>query len=112
MAFHWRADNGPILRPIGIKLMQMINSIYYLQNETLSLLRNHNLWLFVREIYTGFLKMKVTAPCADPESFVIWGGGGSNYDNVVFLFFSLMMGGRIKIPLLASHQRPASEAPY
>ena len=27
-------------------------------------------------------------------------------------FFSLMRGGRIKIPLLAGHQRPASETPF
>ena len=33
---------------------------------------------------------------------------GPNFDN---RFFSLMRGGRIKIPLLASHQRPASETP-
>ena len=27
-------------------------------------------------------------------------------------FFSLMRGGRIQIPLLAGHQRPASEMPF
>ena len=34
---------------------------------------------------------------------------GSNFDNY---FFSLMRGGRIQIPLLAGHQRPASETPF
>ena len=34
---------------------------------------------------------------------------GSNFDNV---FFSLMRGGRIQIPLLAGHQHPASETPF
>ena len=28
------------------------------------------------------------------------------------LFFSLMRGGRIQIPLLAGHQLPASETPF
>ena len=52
---------------------------------------------------------------------------GSKFDNaffLVFLFFFfflgggggggglLMSGGRIKIPLLASHHRPASETPF
>ena len=34
---------------------------------------------------------------------------GSNFDN---FFFSLMRGGRIRIPLLAGHQRPARETPF
>ena len=29
-----------------------------------------------------------------------------------FFFFFLMRGGRIQIPLLAGHQRPASETPF
>ena len=43
---------------------------------------------------------------------------GSNFDVVfcvlffVFVFFSLMRGGRIQIPLLAGHQRPPSEMPF
>ena len=37
--------------------------------------------------------------CADPESLV----------KGVQLFFSLMSGGKIQIPLLAGHHRPASE---
>ena len=44
---------------------------------------------------------------------------GSNFGNVfllffvcLFFFFSLMKGGRIQIPLLASHQRPANETPF
>ena len=38
---------------------------------------------------------------------------GSNFDIFVFvLFFSLMRGGRIQIPLLVGHQRPASETPF
>ena len=41
--------------------------------------------------------------CADPESFVKWGR---------FFIFGLMRGGRIKIPLLAGHHRPASETPF
>ena len=32
----------------------------------------------------------------------------SNFD----IFFSLMRGGRIQIPLLAGHPRPASETPF
>ena len=35
----------------------------------------------------------------------------SNLDNVFLFFFSLMRGGRIQIPLLAGHQRHASEPP-
>ena len=34
---------------------------------------------------------------------------GFNFDG---FFFSLMRGGRIQIPLLAGHQRPASEMPF
>ena len=40
---------------------------------------------------------------------------GFNADNVFFFFlffFNLMRGGRIQKPLLASHQRPASETPF
>ena len=35
---------------------------------------------------------------------------GSNFDNI--FLFSLMSGGRIQMPLLAGHQRPASETPF
>ena len=49
-------------------------------------------------------------------TYVIRGSGkfcqrGSNYDKV---FFSFMRGGegRIQIPLLAGHQRPACETPF
>ena len=42
--------------------------------------------------------------CADPESFV--------RGNPTLFFFYLMRGGRIQIPLLAGHQRPASETPF
>ena len=43
--------------------------------------------------------------CADPESFI---------REFCFLgfFFLLMSGGRIKMPLLAGHHRPASETPF
>ena len=42
---------------------------------------------------------------------------GSKFDNVFFFFFGgggglLMSGGRIKMPLLAGHHRPASETPF
>ena len=30
LACHWRADSGPILRPIGIKLMHVIYSIQFI----------------------------------------------------------------------------------
>ena len=43
--------------------------------------------------------------CADQESFVRGG------PTLTTLFFSLMRGGRIKIPLLAGHHRPVSETP-
>ena len=36
----------------------------------------------------------------------------SEGNNLFFRFFSLMKGGRIKIPLLAGHGRPASETPF
>ena len=50
-------------------------------------------------------------PCADTESFV---RGGPTLTFLVFLLliFSLMWGGRIQIPLLAGHQRPASDTPF
>ena len=44
---------------------------------------------------------------------------GSKFDKVFFFFFFffgwgglLMSGGRIKMPLLAGHHRPASETPF
>ena len=42
--------------------------------------------------------------CADAENFV---RGGSTF-TVLFM----MRGGRIKIPLIAGHHRPASETPF
>ena len=48
--------------------------------------------------------------CADPESFVSW---GPTLTSFFFVFvFKLMKGGMKRIPLLASHQRPASETPF
>ena len=46
--------------------------------------------------------------CADPESFVRGGPTLTFY----FCFLFLMRGGRIQIPLLADHQRPASKTPF
>ena len=46
--------------------------------------------------------------CADQESFV---RGGLTL-TTLFVVFSLMRGGRIQIPLLAGHQRTASEMPF
>ena len=37
---------------------------------------------------------------------------GSKFENVFFFFFFLISGGRIKMPLLAGHHRPASETPF
>ena len=48
--------------------------------------------------------------CADPESFVR--GGPTLTTFFSFFFFSLIRGGRIQIPLLAGHHRPASETPF
>ena len=38
----------------------------------------------------------------------------SNFDNVFFIFLFLVDEGRVRIqiPLLAGHQRPASETPF
>ena len=52
--------------------------------------------------------------CADPESFV---RGGPTLTVFFFVFFScfffwLMIRGRTQIPLLAGHQRPASETQF
>ena len=46
---------------------------------------------------------------ADPESFVRW---GPTMTPLFVLFSSLMRGGMIQIPLLAGHQRTASETPF
>ena len=46
--------------------------------------------------------LKACIPCADPETFVRGGGGGSAFDKV---YFSLIG------PLYAGNHRPASEIP-
>ena len=56
--------------------------------------------------YISSLFCKGDISCADPESFVRGG------PTLTTSFFSLMRGGRIQIPLLTGHQRPASETPF
>ena len=46
--------------------------------------------------------------CAEPESFV----RGVPTLTFFFVFISLKSEGTIQIPLLAGHQRPASETPF
>ena len=52
--------------------------------------------------------------CADPESFIRGGPTSTTFFffYLFYFFFSLMRGGRIQIPLLVGHQRPASETPF
>ena len=52
------------------------------------------------------------ASCADPESFVRGGPTLTGFFLLFFCFFSLMRERRIQIPLLAGHQRDASETPF
>ena len=49
--------------------------------------------------------------CADPESFVR-GDSTLTFYLLLLYFFFLMGEGRIQIPLIAGHQRPASETPF
>ena len=58
-----------------------------------------------KSISQGKTELSRHSTCADPESCQ----RGSNFENV---FFSLIRGGRIKIPLLVGHQWPASETPF
>ena len=55
----------------------------------------------------SFLDCSTGNPFADPESFL---RGALSFDDFFVCFF--MRGGRIQIPLLAGHERPAGETPF
>ena len=61
--------------------------------------------------YLLTLKAPITT-AADDNFFMRWSRKFVRGGPTLTTFFSLMRGGRLKIPLLAGHHRPASETPF
>ena len=130
MASRWWADDGPLLVVFGSSLSphqlkqekRRRNNVVRIGPPLTKLsesahgppkrtaVAGHQKEQLLRPLRIGliwkivFFETEVTScACADPERFV--------RECTTLVFFRLMRGGRIQIPLLTDHHRPASEPP-
>ena len=95
LSIHLNQNNEPVMDHCAYQGVMMI---MFGKIKCISVHLN-SFYLSKRCIFT-------TVSCADPD-IIVRGG-----PTLTTFFFSLLRGGRIKIPLLAVHHRSASETPF